>query len=220
MGADRGAAGHERDRRRRGGAAVSFGVILFILAILVVVMVHESGHFLVAKAFGFKAIKFFVGFGPTLWSVQKGETEYGVKAIPAGGFVKILGMSPYEEIDPEDEPRTYPNKPRWQRALLLVAGSATHWVVAFVLLVVAIMTIGLPTGLSNQVAEVTTTIKGVETPAGKLGIEPGDRIVAVGGSQTSSWAEIRRYIRAHAGREADFSIEHNGDVRTVTVELG
>jgi membrane-associated protease RseP (regulator of RpoE activity) len=196
------------------------GVVLLIVAILLVVMIHESGHFLVAKLFGFKATRFFLGFGPTLWSTTKGETEYGVKALPLGGFVKIIGMNPYEEVAPEDVPRSYPNKPRWQRALLLVAGSATHWVVAFVLLVVAIMTIGLPTGLSNEVAEVTTTIDGVETPAGELGIEPGDRIVAIGGSQTSSWTEIRRYIRAHAGEQVEFTIEHGDEVRTVTVVLG
>ncbi|MGH2730980.1 MAG: M50 family metallopeptidase [Actinomycetota bacterium] len=197
-----------------------FGVILLVIAILVVVMVHESGHFLVAKMFGFKATKFFLGFGPTLWSTTKGETEYGVKAFPLGGFVKIVGMNPYEEVPPEDVPRAYTSKPRWQRALLLVAGSATHWVVAFVLLVVALMTIGLPTGVTNEVAEVTTMIDGVETPAGELGIEPGERIVAVGGSRTSSWTEIRRYIRAHAGEHAEFTIEDDGESRTVTVELG
>jgi membrane-associated protease RseP (regulator of RpoE activity) len=196
------------------------GVVLFIVAILVVVMIHESGHFLVAKLFGFKATKFFLGFGPTVWSTTKGETEYGIKALPLGGFVKIIGMNPYEEVAPEDARRSYPNKPRWQRALLLVAGSATHWVVAFVLLVVALMTIGLPKGVSNEVAEVTTTVEGVQTPAGELGIEPGDRIVAIGDRETSSWAEIRRYIRAHDNEQAEFSIEHDDEVRTVTVEIG
>ena len=99
------------------------GIFLFILALLVVIMVHEAGHFTAAKLLGFKATKFFVGFGPTLWSVTRGETEYGVKAIPAGGFVKILGMNPYEEVPPEDEARSYPNKPRWQRAIVIIAGA-------------------------------------------------------------------------------------------------
>lgn len=200
---------------------MNLGVILLIVGILGVVMVHESGHFLVAKLFGFKATKFFLGFGPTLWSVTKGETEYGVKALPLGGFVKIIGMNPYEEIPPEDVPRSYPNKPRWQRALLLVAGSATHWVVAFVLLVVAIMTIGLPTNQpTNEVHDVTTSVGGVTTPAGILELEPGDRIVGVGGRRTASWLEIRSYIRGHAGERAEFMIEHEGDVRTVSVEIG
>lgn len=200
---------------------MSLGVVLFIVAILVVVMVHESGHFLVAKAFGFKATKFFVGFGPTVWSTQRGETEYGVKAFPIGGFVKIVGMNPYEEIPPEDRPRSYPNKPRWQRALLLVAGSATHWVVAFVLLLIAAMTIGFPTNRpTNEVIDVTTSIEGERTPAAVAGIRPGDRIVAVGGEETSSWSRIRSYIRAHAGEEAEFTIERDGELQTEVVRVG
>jgi membrane-associated protease RseP (regulator of RpoE activity) len=195
---------------------MSFGVILFILAILVVVMVHESGHFLVAKAFGFKATKFFVGFGPTLWSFQKGETEYGVKAIPAGGFVKIIGMNPYEEVAPEDRPRSYPNKPRWQRALLLVAGSATHWVVAFVILVVTAMTIGFPTGeATNEVGAVETRVRGVEAPAAEAGFQPGDEIVEVSGTATDSWEETRRLIRSSSG-PTDFVVLRDG--RSVTID--
>src|ERR687895_431164 len=146
------------------------GIWYFVVALLVVVMVHEAGHFFVAKLFDFKATKFFVGFGPTLWSTQRGETEYGVKAIPAGGFVKIVGMNPYEEIPAVDQPRAYPNKPRWQRALLLVAGSATHWVIAFVILFVTAMTIGFPTEqLANSVAAVQSG-----TPASEAGIQEGD----------------------------------------------
>src|SRR5919106_2539157 len=135
---------------------MSARILIFIVGILVVVMIHESGHFLMAKLFDFKATKFFVGFGPTLWSTQRGETEYGVKALPLGGFVKIVGMNPYEEVAPEDESRSYPNKPKWQRALVLVAGSATHWVVAFVLLVFAAIAIGFPTGDATTVIESVT----------------------------------------------------------------
>jgi membrane-associated protease RseP (regulator of RpoE activity) len=194
---------------------MSFGVILFVLAILVVVMVHESGHFLVAKVFGFKATKFFVGFGPTLWSFQQGETEYGIKAIPAGGFVKIIGMNPYEEIAPEDRPRSYPNKPRWQRALLLAAGSATHWVVAFVILVVTAMTIGFPTGeATNEVAAVETRVRGVEAPAARAGFQPGDEIVEVSGTGTDSWDETRRLIRSSSG-PTEFVVLRDGTRVTI-----
>jgi membrane-associated protease RseP (regulator of RpoE activity) len=194
---------------------MSFGVILFVLAILIVVMVHESGHFLVAKVFGFKATKFFVGFGPTLWSFQQGETEYGIKAIPAGGFVKIIGMNPYEEIAPEDRPRSYPNKPRWQRALLLAAGSATHWVVAFVILVVTAMTIGFPTGeATNEVAAVETRVRGVEAPAARAGFQPGDEIVEVSGTATDSWDETRRLIRSSSG-PTEFVVLRDGTRVTI-----
>src|SRR5687767_1896976 len=130
------------------------GVLLFIAALLFVIMIHEAGHFVAAKLLGFKATKFFIGFGPTLWSFRKGETEYGVKLIPAGGFVKIVGMNPYEDIAPEDESRSYPNRPKWQRAIMIAAGPATHWPLAFLILLVTAMTIGFPTGDVTNVVSV------------------------------------------------------------------
>ena len=199
---------------------MSPGVLLFIASILIVVMIHESGHFLVAKAFGFKATQFFVGFGPTVWSIQRGETEYGIKALPLGGFVKILGMNPYEDIAVEDRERSYQAKPRWQRALLLLAGSGTHWIIAFVILVFAAMAIGFPTGaISNEIAAVQRG-QGLETPALAAGIRPGDRIVGVGGRATDSWPDIRDYIRTRAGEEAVFTVERGGVTRDLTVTLG
>lgn len=200
---------------------MSFGILIFALSILVVVMIHEAGHFFTAKMFDFKATKFFVGFGPTVWSFQKGETEYGLKALPLGGFVKIVGMNPYEEVPPEDRARSYPNKPPWQKAIVLVAGSATHWVVAFVLLLVAFMTIGLPTGrATTTVSDVTTTIGSVETPAGEAGLLPGDRIVSVDGVEASSWDQVSDYIKAHAGDEVTFVIDREGERLERTVTLG
>jgi membrane-associated protease RseP (regulator of RpoE activity) len=195
---------------------VSFGILLFVAAILIVVMIHESGHFLVAKLFKFKAPQFFVGFGPTLWSFKRGETEYGVKAIPAGGFVKIVGMNPYEEIPPVDRPRAYPNKPRWQRALLLVAGSATHWLVAFVILLVTAMTIGFPTErLANSVAAVQSG-----TPASEAGIQEGDRIVRIDGTRTDSWADVRAYIQDHPDSRATLVVERDGKVVEIEAMIG
>jgi membrane-associated protease RseP (regulator of RpoE activity) len=196
-------------------------ILIFIAALLIVVMIHESGHFLTAKLFDFKATKFFVGFGPTLWSTQRGETEYGVKALPLGGFVKIIGMNPYEEVPARDRDRSYPNKPRWQRAIVLVAGSATHWVVAFVLLVVAAMTIGFPTDKpTTEIAGLTTRIGGAETPAAALDLSPGDRIVAVGGHRTDRWADVSAYIKDHAGETVQFEIEHDGEVVSRSAQLG
>lgn len=190
---------------------MSLGVILFIVAILTVVMIHEAGHLIAAKAFGFKATKFFVGFGPPLWSFKKGETEYGIAAIPAGGFVKIVGMNPYEEVPEEDLPRSYPNKPAWQRAIVLVAGSATHWVVAFVILVVTTMTIGFPTNQgTNEVALVEQEVDGETAPAAAAGLREGDVIVAINGEQTQDWNDTRAAIRETAP----------GDTLNLTVERG
>lgn len=176
---------------------MSLGVILFIVSILTVVMIHEAGHLIAAKMFDFKATKFFIGFGPPLWSFKKGETEYGIAAIPAGGFVKIVGMNPYEEVPEEDQPRSYPNKPAWQRAIVLVAGSATHWVVAFVILVVTTMTIGFPTGeATNEVAVVEPASEGQPSPAEAAGLRPGDLIVEINGTETANWDQTRAEIRA------------------------
>lgn len=198
---------------------MTLGIVIFVVALLIVIMVHESGHFLVAKLFGFKATKFFLGFGPTVWSTKKGETEYGVKALPLGGFVKIIGMNPYEEIDPEDEARSYPNKPRWQRALLLVAGSATHWVVGFVLLLVVAMGFGFPQA-SNKVAQVVETAGGVETAAARAGFQDGDRIIAVDGKPTTEWDAIVNYIEARGNATGRFTIERDGRQIEVDVLIG
>ncbi|MGH2747712.1 MAG: M50 family metallopeptidase [Actinomycetota bacterium] len=198
---------------------MSVGVTIFIVALLVVIMIHEAGHFAMAKLFNFKATKFFLGFGPTIWSVQKGETEYGVKAIPAGGFVKIIGMNPYEEVAPEDRSRSYPNKPRWQRALLLVAGSATHWLVAFVFLAASVIAVGLPEA-TNRLATVEDRIEGRPTPASEAGFREGDEVVGVGGVRTESWERIREFIRAHPGEEVTFVVARDGETTTIPVRLG
>ncbi|MDQ3619808.1 MAG: RIP metalloprotease [Actinomycetota bacterium] len=193
---------------------MSLGIWLFILALLVVIMIHEAGHFTMAKLFNFKATKFFLGFGPTLWSFTKGETEYGVKAIPAGGFVKIVGMNPYEEVPPQDRARSYENKPAWQRTIVLVAGSATHWIVAFLLLLFAALAIGFPAGLSNRLEAVTAA-----SAADEGGLLAGDEIVAVDGTETQSWSVIREFIRDHGGERAEFTVVRDGETRTFTTTL-
>ena len=199
---------------------MSFGILFFIAVLLIVIMIHETGHFLMAKLFGFKATKFFLGFGPTLWSTQKGETEYGVKAFPLGGFVKIIGMSPYEEIEPEDEPRSYPNKPRWQRALLLVAGSATHWVVAFILLLIVGVALGIPR-VSTEIARVVDeTPDGAVTAASLSDLEEGDRIIATGGQEVSEWDEVVAYIEERGNETGTFTVERDGEVMELQIPLG
>ena len=113
------------------------GWLIFLVALLVSVMLHESGHFVAAKGFGMKCTRYFIGFGPTLWSTWRGETEYGIKALPFGGFVKIVGMTSIDEVDPEDEPRSFRRAPGWQRLIVLAAGSFMHFVLAAVLIFAA-----------------------------------------------------------------------------------
>ncbi|HEY3924019.1 MAG TPA: site-2 protease family protein [Acidothermaceae bacterium] len=111
---------------------MAIGVLAFAVGLMICVMLHEAGHFVAAKFFGMKATQFFVGFGPTLWSRQRGDTEYGIKAIPAGGFVKIVGMTPLEDLAPEDQAGAFINKPGWDRFVVLVAGSTMHFILAFI----------------------------------------------------------------------------------------
>src|SRR5436309_7154334 len=158
-----------------------FGAILFIVAVILVVIVHESGHFFVAKAFRIKVEEFFVGFGPRLWSFRRGETEYGVKAIPLGGYVRIAGMNPFEQLAPADLPRTYGAKPAWQRVLVILAGPITHFFMALLFLAIYFAALGTP-NYRPVVALVQATVQGVPgpSPAKVAGLQAGDEVIAVG----------------------------------------
>ena len=110
------------------------GIVLFALAILISVALHECGHMWAARATGMKVRRYFVGFGPTLWSTRRGETQYGVKAIPAGGFCDIAGMTPVEELAPDEEDRAMYKQLTWKRVAVLFAGPGMNFVICLVLL--------------------------------------------------------------------------------------
>src|SRR6185436_15186602 len=150
--------------------------ILFFFAIIAVIVVHEAGHFFAAKACKMKVEEFFVGFGPRLWSTRRGETEYGVKAFPFGGYVRIAGMNPFQEPSERELPRTFGAKPIWQRALVIAAGPATHFVLAFLFFALWLGVVGRPTTVEPQVLQVQQTMSGKPSPAAQAGIRPGDRI--------------------------------------------
>src|SRR6266581_802560 len=122
----------------------AFGVLFFVFFVLVAIAFHEFGHFATAKAFGIKVDRFFIGFGPKLWSTRRGETEYGVSAFPIGGYVKIAGMNPLEEVSEGDRSRTFKSKPAWQRAVVLAAGSFTHFLVALLIIGAILAFVGEP----------------------------------------------------------------------------
>src|SRR5918997_4102856 len=108
-----------------------FGILLFALGILISVALHEAGHMSTARMFGMKVTRFFVGFGPTLFAFRRKEVEYGLKAIPAGAFVKIVGMTPQDDdVAPEDQPRAMWRFPGWKRTVVMSAGSITHFLLA------------------------------------------------------------------------------------------
>src|SRR3990170_2434654 len=113
------------------------GILIFVAGIFLMIFVHELGHFLTAKRLGIKVEEFFIGFGPRIWSFRRGETEYGIKPIPLGAYVKIVGMHNLDEYDPADADRTYMSKPFWRRVSVAIAGSTMHFVLALVALFVA-----------------------------------------------------------------------------------
>ena len=110
------------------------GVVLFVFALLVSIMLHEAGHMVCARKAGGKVTEFFVGFGPKLWSFRRGETEYGVKAIPLGGFCDIAGMTAMDEVTPDEVPRAMWRFPAWKRVVVMSAGSVTHFILGFIIL--------------------------------------------------------------------------------------
>ncbi len=197
----------------------TFAVVAFCLAMAAVIMLHEAAHFVVAKASGMKATEFFLGFGPRLWSVRKGETEYGIKALPLGGYVKIIGMSNLErDIDPADEPRTYRQASYPKRMAVALAGVTTHFVLAFLLLVVLLSAIGVP-NYDKPTLEVGT-ISRLDTgasPAVDAGFQVGDRIVAVNGTPVSSWDDVPPFIRENPGQPLSFLVEREGVRRELNV---
>jgi regulator of sigma E protease len=292
-----------------GGVAIT----VFVISLLVAIMLHEAGHLLTAKRFGMRADRFFVGFGPTLWSTHRGETEYGVKAFWLGGYVRIVGMSPLDErqppvvdelLDPEalaedrrlvaaggdelavpflpdpswdrlaatlegrgasreqterivrrtraalpptagaaevrtalaevlvtevpdtgrvgdlhhrltagDRDRFFHDRPAWQRAIVLVAGSVTHFLIAFAVLLGAYLLLPQLTG------EVVPVIDAVldDSPAQAAGLAPGDRVVAVGGVRSERFEVLREEIASRPEQPTELVYERAGEERTVTV---
>ena len=120
------------------------GIVLFALAILISVALHECGHMWVALGTGMKVRRYFVGFGPTLWSTRRGETEYGLKAIPAGGFCDIAGMTSVEELQPDEHDRAMYKQKTWKRVAVLFAGPGMNFVIGLILIYAIAVTWGLP----------------------------------------------------------------------------
>ncbi len=195
----------------------TIGIVIFVVSILLVILIHEAAHFGVAKAFGIRVEEFFVGFGPRLFSRRRGETEYGVKAFPLGGYVKIAGMNPYEEISPEDYPRTYGARPPYQRAAVIVAGPITHFVIAFILFAIFFAFYGQPTAVAAKIGGVAKTVAGQPAPARIAGLRAGDEIVSVDGVPRATEDQFLQAIRRHPGEPVRLVIDRDGRRIVVTV---
>jgi membrane-associated protease RseP (regulator of RpoE activity) len=217
------------------------GVAAFALAILISVSLHELGHMITAKRFGMKVTKYFVGFGPTVFSFQRGETEYGLKAIPLGGFCKIVGMTPQDDdVAPEDQPRAMWRFPVWKRTVVMSAGSITHFLLAVVATWFAAIFVGLPnpaiptdtagTLKAPAMISIGDCVQVVvsaqacgpndkPSPAGTAGLKDGDLVTKVGNTTVANYGQLTDAIRSAPPGKTVFDYTRDGKAMTATVDL-
>ncbi len=207
-------------RQSWGGLALAVGLLaatllfsgtamlIVVLAVIAMIFLHELGHYLTARAAGMKVTEFFLGFGPRLWSMRRGETVYGLKAIPAGAYVRIIGMNNLEEVPPGDEHRTYRSKPYWRRMSVAVAGSAVHFCLALALIFSFLVIGGKTESAPSGDWAVTAVVPGL--PADEAGLLPGDRIVSVGGAPVATMQELTAAL-PEPGTAVEVGIERGGE---------
>lgn len=198
-------------------------VLVVIGALVLMITLHEWGHYYTAKRAGMKVTEFFLFFGPKVWSIRRGETEYGIKCIPLGAYVKIIGMSNIEQdIPPEDEPRTYRQKPFMSRISVAVAGSTMHFILATVLIFVALTMVGTPGGTLDMRKQaydwrIGTIVDG--TGAEAAGLQPGDHIVSIDGTDVPTYSDLRSVTEPLRGKTVPVVYQRDGQTRTVDLTL-
>lgn len=189
----------------------TIATLAIILGIVALIMLHEAGHYFTAKRAGMKVTEFFLGFGPRVWSFRRGETEYGVKAIPAGGYVRIVGMSNLEDVDPDEEPRTFRHGTFGNRLTVILAGVSVNLILAFVLIYAALLGRGLPDTLQAKVDRVLP-----DSPAAAAGVQAGDRIVSIDGQRLDVDRDIAGALSDRVGQPTTLVVERNGVPTTLT----
>jgi membrane-associated protease RseP (regulator of RpoE activity) len=180
------------------------GILAFIFALLFSVMVHEFGHYLTARQFGMRVSEFFLGFGKRLWSRQRGETEFGIKAIPAGGYCRIEGMTPDDEMPEGESHRAFYLASSAKKLIVLGAGSFLHFVLGYLLLLLLLVGVGV-----NQVLPVIDTVS-ANSAAAAAGFQKGDEIISIDGDNSTDWQDQLDKIRNSKGRDLTFVVKRDG----------
>lgn len=203
-------------------------VLAYVLSalgvVILLVIAHELGHFVAARLAGVICPEFFVGFGKRIWSWKRGRTEFGVKWILAGGYVKVLGMNPEEEVAPEDFPHSYKGVSRGKRFWIIFSGSLVHILLALIVIFFTIWLIGYP-----DLEKGSTTLSSVgrymdeaqqeETPAYAAGLREGDTVLAMDGRAMRGWDDMSSFIKEHPGEEVALRVERDGREMELAAQL-
>lgn len=209
------------------------GVLAFAVGIAITIALHELGHMLSARVFGMRVRRYFVGFGPKLASVRKGHTEYGVAAVPFGGFCEIAGMTANDYVTDEEAPYAMVNKPWWQRVAVLSGGVAVNILLGLSIIYSVAVASGIPNPYADHTAtvgEVTcTSDQNPETgelepcvgtgAGGEAGIRVGDRILAVDGQAIEDFPQLAEEVAEKPGETVDFRVERGGEISEVPVTI-
>ena len=204
------------------------GVLAFVVALLISVMIHEAGHFFTARKFGMKVTEFFLGFGKRIWSTTRGETEFGIKAIPAGGYCRISGMTAHDELSEVDADRAFYKASAPKRLVVLGAGSFLHFVLGYLLIFAIFFGIGTAalTPRVEQVAPCIVTSASAKSacqpydppsPAKLAGVKAGDIFVAIDGKKIGDWGTDIQIVRNTPGIAHTFTILRDGEKIDLTI---
>lgn len=212
--------------------AYFLGVVLFAVGIAVTIALHELGHLSVARLCGMRVRRYFVGFGPTLWSTKKGHTEYGLKAVPFGGFCEIAGMTALDDVTPEEEAHAMRNKPAWQRVAVLLGGIAMNIIIGLSIIFGVAVTAGIPNPYADMTPIAGETVCVADRnaagesepcsgpgPAGIAGVQPGDRIAAVDGNKLEAFIQLRDYVVDKPGQTITLEVLRDGTALSIDVPV-
>ncbi len=179
--------------------------LIAVLAFGLLVVIHEAGHFAVARLCGMRVERFSVGYGPVLWARRRGETEWCLSAVPFGGYVRIAGMAPGEDIDPADR-SAYANQPAWRRFLVILAGPAMNYLAAVALAVGLIASFGFrepdPRPVAGEILPGSA--------AARAGLRSGDHVLSIAGKSVESWMALVAEVKAHPGQEIEIAVRRPG----------
>ena len=185
------------------------GILAFVVALLFSVMVHEFGHYLTARKFGMRVSEFFLGFGKRIWSFTRGETEFGIKAIPAGGYCRIEGMTPQDQMAEGEEGRAFFAASSAKKLIVLGAGSFAHFALGFLL----IFSIFFGVGYQALLPDITKVSP--QSAAESAGFQEGDRLLTIDGDEVDNWAIDSKKIAESKGREIVFTVQRGNEILTL-----